>query len=159
MSSAAAPAVAAATYGHRRTSVDLNGFKDVNDTYGHHVGDELLIAVAQRLAASARQSDCVARLGGDEFAVILADVASAADACAIVDRIGRALDQPVRLAERTLHVGASIGVAHSGDGRDIGTLLRLADGAMYRAKYRAKRHGRDRRVAALASVTQRTGEQ
>lgn len=123
--------------------IDLDGFKDVNDTYGHHVGDELLIVVAQRLTASARQSDCVARLGGDEFAMILAHIDSSADSSALVDRIGHALNQPVRLTERTLHVTASIGIAHSDDGSDIGTLLRFADGAMYQAK----RHGRERLIA------------
>ena len=124
--------------------IDLDGFKDVNDTHGHHIGDELLVAVARRLTAAARQSDCVARLGGDEFAMILADVESSADTAALVDRIGRALNQPVRLTERTVHVSASIGITHSDDGPDIGTLLRLAD----RAMYEAKRNGRERLEAA-----------
>jgi diguanylate cyclase len=120
--------------------IDLDDFKDVNDSHGHQAGDELLVAVAQRLAASARQSDCVARIGGDEFAMILADVGSRADTRALAERVRGVLDEPVRLAGRTVRVGASIGVAHSDDGPDVGTLLRLADLAMYQAK----RDGKDR---------------
>ncbi|WP_236718232.1 GGDEF domain-containing protein [Actinoplanes sp. TFC3] len=113
--------------------LDLDGFKQVNDTLGHGTGDRLLVAVARRLAESVREGDVVARLGGDEFVVIMAD-ATADTADAVVRRMIDVLTEPVQVGEHTLPLGASIGIAAAGNGIDAGELLRLADIAMYAAK-------------------------
>jgi len=125
---------------HRKmTSVlflDLNGFKAVNDLYGHHAGDKLLGQVAIRLMNVVRASDMVARLGGDEFVVLTEDVASHADVCQIVAKIDAAIKE-VFILEDTLEVqiSTSIGVAlYPEDGNDIDELLGKADAAMYEAK-------------------------
>ena len=114
--------------------VDLNDFKDVNDTLGHHAGDGLLKVIANRLQRSVRPTDLVARLGGDEFSVLLAD-ASAADAVATAHQIMGAMAKRARIAGRTLLPSASIGIAASRD-KPFETLLRDADEAMYEAKRR-----------------------
>lgn len=112
--------------------LDLDGFKVVNDSQGHEVGDRLLQEVAARLAGSVRAADTVARLGGDEFAVICEEAdAQAADA--VADRIHGALREPIQVEEFTFQVSASIGVALSPP-LDPNELLRRADVAMYRAK-------------------------
>ena len=114
--------------------LDLDGFKDINDTFGHPHGDALLCQVAERLRGALRASDLVARLGGDEFAVVLAgdDGAAAARAAAC---IRAALDAPFVVEGRTLHIGGSIGIAlHPDHGADGTTLLRHADVALYAAK-------------------------
>jgi diguanylate cyclase (GGDEF)-like protein len=114
--------------------IDLNRFKEVNDTLGHYVGDVLLQRVGDRLRDALRVDDTVARLGGDEFAVLL-PAATAADAIAVADKVLAALDAPFALDEQQLEIGASIGIALSPDhGRDPTTLLRHADVAMYVAK-------------------------
>jgi len=115
--------------------LDLDRFKEVNDTFGHEQGDDLLRAVADRLRGAVRSGDTVARLGGDEFAVLLpgADVAGAARVAA---DIRAALDTPLRVEGQALQVGVSVGIAlgpvHGADGP---TLLRHADVAMYAAKH------------------------
>src|SRR5205823_1592011 len=114
--------------------LDLDGFKEVNDTLGHHTGDLLLQAVGIRLGGTLRASDTVARLGGDEFAVLLPgdDAAGAAAAGA---KIRAALEQPFVVDGHHLAVSASIGIAQYPEhGDDAGTLLRHADVAMYVAK-------------------------
>jgi diguanylate cyclase (GGDEF)-like protein/PAS domain S-box-containing protein len=113
--------------------VDLDHFKDVNDTYGHEVGDTLLMAVADRLRSAVRPADTVGRLGGDEFVVVVEDVPDDDLALALVNRIQHELARPVGIAGRTHHVAASIGVTQ-GVGRDARAMLREADEAMYRAK-------------------------
>jgi diguanylate cyclase (GGDEF)-like protein len=119
--------------------LDLDRFKTVNDTLGHHRGDELLAAVAGRLKASVRASDLVARLGGDEFAIIQTNVEQPANATALARRLIDAVAAPYELAGRQAVVGASIGIALApGDGMTGDDLLRNADLAMYRAKT----HGR-----------------
>ena len=115
--------------------LDLDGFKDVNDSLGHHAGDQLLRQVADRLVAVLRASDTVARLGGDEFAVCLPDVSSTAEAGAIAAKLLSVLQQPFELAEMVVSVSASVGVAVSGEhGHEPSLLLQRADIAMYRAK-------------------------
>jgi diguanylate cyclase (GGDEF)-like protein len=114
--------------------VDLNGFKEVNDTLGHHHGDLVLQAVGPRLRASFRSEDLVARLGGDEFAVFMPGADSDA-AQAAVQRLQDALHRPVEVDGISLELDASIGLAWYPDhGSDVDTLLQRADVAMYRAK-------------------------
>jgi diguanylate cyclase (GGDEF)-like protein len=115
--------------------IDLDHFKNVNDTLGHGAGDELLQHAADRLLAAVRPTDTVSRLGGDEFTVILPRLATPHEAGAAADRIVAALSQPFPLAQHEIFVGASIGIAlYPDDGADGDTLLRNADTAMYRAK-------------------------
>ncbi len=114
--------------------VDLNGFKEVNDTLGHHHGDLVLQAVGPRLRASFRSEDLVARLGGDEFAVFMPGADGDA-AQAAVQRLQDALHRPVEVDGISLELDASIGLAWYPDhGSDVDTLLQRADVAMYRAK-------------------------
>lgn len=115
--------------------LDLDRFKYVNDTLGHDVGDQLLIAVAQRIRRSVRMVDCVARLGGDEFTVVLADMTSPNAATTVAQNICRAVAAPFLIDGHDIFVSASIGISvYPHDGIDVGTLLQHADTAMYRAK-------------------------
>ncbi len=115
--------------------IDLDHFKMVNDTLGHHVGDRLLIAVAQRLQSSLRSQDLVARFAGDEFACLLES--DAGDAPLAADRVNRALQRPFELEGTRVHISGSIGIA-CGSGRERPEdLLRFADIAMYRAKQKS----------------------
>lgn len=115
--------------------MDLDRFKEINDTLGHHSGDILLQLVADRLRTALRQSDTVARLGGDEFAVILPDAQSADEALRVATKLLDALDLPMVLEGHQLSVGASVGIAmYPGHGNSPETLLRRADVAMYVAK-------------------------
>jgi diguanylate cyclase (GGDEF)-like protein/PAS domain S-box-containing protein len=115
--------------------LDLDGFKEVNDSLGHAMGDVLLIQVAERLRSCVRPIDTVARLGGDEFAVLIADKSSERDGALIAGRITKALREPFKLEGREIYVGASIGIAATDqDVDDADHLLRNADLAMYRAK-------------------------
>jgi len=117
--------------------MDLDRFKEVNDTFGHHFGDALLKQVAFRLRNQMRGEDVVARLGGDEFAVILPRTADAHSAAITARRILNTLEQPFVIEGQVLEVGASIGIALYPDhGNDARTLLRNADVAMYSAKQR-----------------------
>jgi len=115
--------------------MDLDRFKEVNDTFGHHFGDMLLKQVAFRLRNQLREGDTVARLGGDEFAIVLASVRDTNEVARIARNILNALEQPFVVEEQVLEVGASIGIVmfpvHGDDAR---TLLRRADAAMYNAK-------------------------
>jgi diguanylate cyclase (GGDEF)-like protein len=115
--------------------LDLNGFKQVNDTSGHHVGDALLHAVGRRLVGTLRADDLVARLGGDEFAILLTRDPDLQRAEAIAERLHERLRDPYDIEGRRVEVGASIGVALFPDhADDIASLMRGADAAMYRAK-------------------------
>jgi diguanylate cyclase (GGDEF)-like protein/PAS domain S-box-containing protein len=115
--------------------LDLDNFKQVNDTHGHLVGDHLLTAVARRLESCVRQEDTVARIGGDEFAVLLDTVHDTASVMLVVDRIREALRQPFSAEGRETGATASIGIALSASGYERAEdLLRDADAAMYRAK-------------------------
>ncbi|ETD87863.1 putative bifunctional diguanylate cyclase/phosphodiesterase [Rhodobacter capsulatus] len=115
--------------------MDLDRFKNVNDLFGHGVGDELLTEIARRLRANLPEGDVIARLGGDEFAVILAEVGAAAQIRPIADRLLAAFEPPAHLAGRRVHPGASIGaVICPDDGADPVELLLKADLALNRAK-------------------------
>ncbi|MBV9254671.1 MAG: EAL domain-containing protein [Actinobacteria bacterium] len=115
--------------------LDLDGFKDVNDTIGHHIGDLLLKEVGPRLAATVSESHVVARLGGDEFAVMIPEVFDAKGAVGIANRLVAALTDPFDVQELKLHVDASVGIAlYPQDADDADTLLQRADVAMYVAK-------------------------
>ncbi|MEV4642236.1 diguanylate cyclase [Actinoplanes sp. NPDC049548] len=115
--------------------LDLDGFKRVNDTVGHHAGDALLQAVGMRLQTALRDHDVVARLGGDEFAILLTRNPDGDSAAAIAARIHARLSEPYDIEGREVKVGASIGIAlFPADADDMTTLMRGADAAMYRAK-------------------------
>jgi diguanylate cyclase (GGDEF)-like protein/PAS domain S-box-containing protein len=115
--------------------LDLDGFKFVNDSFGHSFGDMLLRAVAARLGATVRESDTIARLGGDEFVLLLPRLDSARDAVHVAAKVLEALAIPVFQDGRTLHVSASIGISvFPEDGDTCGALLKHSDVAMYRAK-------------------------
>ncbi|MEO7630365.1 MAG: EAL domain-containing protein [Mycobacteriales bacterium] len=115
--------------------IDLDRFKDVNDTLGHHVGDELLQQVGARLAEAIRPGDTVARLGGDEFGILLPEIRDASVAEEIADRIRAALGRPFSLNGLTFDLQGSIGIALCPEhGTDIDVLMQRADVAMYLAK-------------------------
>jgi diguanylate cyclase (GGDEF)-like protein/PAS domain S-box-containing protein len=115
--------------------LDLDGFKDVNDTLGHAAGDRLLQVVSDRLVKRLRDSDTLARLGGDEFLIVLQGDTGAADAAAAADACLHLLAQPVRIRGHEIYLSGSIGISlFPGDGEDPETLLASADLAMYRAK-------------------------
>lgn len=115
--------------------LDLDHFKHINDSLGHHVGDILLKIVADRLRACLRESDTAARLGGDEFVILLGDVKGLADIDTVADKVLRALKLPFPIEQHQLHIGGSIGVSlFPHDGEDTNNLLRAADTAMYEAK-------------------------
>jgi diguanylate cyclase (GGDEF)-like protein len=116
-------------------ALDLDGFKQVNDTAGHHVGDHVLRITASRLTAAVRSGDVVARLGGDEFALLLTDVTGSASVAEVAARLRLSLCEPVVVDGQSVRVGASVGVAlFPGDGEDLEALLRVADRGMYADK-------------------------
>jgi diguanylate cyclase (GGDEF)-like protein/PAS domain S-box-containing protein len=114
--------------------LDLDNFKLVNDSLGHAVGDELLVAIAPRLADAMRGSDTVARLGGDEFAFLVEGTRDDHETVTLAERVLAAFDEPFTLGTRTQRIGASLGVAVGARGDTPDGLLRKADTAMYRAK-------------------------
>ncbi|QAU34219.1 EAL domain-containing protein [Janthinobacterium sp. 17J80-10] len=115
--------------------IDLDRFKDINDTLGHAAGDRLLQEVAERLGKCVREGDTVARLSGDEFVVLLAGLNDVRDAALVADKIVATVSAPCRIGGSELRVSPSIGIAiFPGDGHDIDELLRNADTAMYHAK-------------------------
>ena len=116
--------------------IDLDRFKNINDSLGHHIGDGLLRSVSRRLLKAVRSNDTVSRLGGDEFTVILNGVTNAADVTRTIDeRLMPLLREPHELGGVTLQVSCSVGVAlYPDDGEDIDTLMQNADAAMYQAK-------------------------
>jgi len=120
--------------------LDLDDFKKVNDSLGHAVGDELLVATAARLTTCVRPGDTIARLGGDEFAVLLEDVDGMGDVVVVAERISAAVSAPFQLAGRDVFVGVSIGIASMEMGDSPDDVLRNADLAMYFAKSRRKGH-------------------
>ncbi len=116
--------------------LDLDGFKVVNDTFGHEVGDRVLQVVAKRLATSVRDSDTVARMGGDEFVILLPGVRNESDVDRVIDKIQSKLADPVQLDSEIFSFKASIGVSlYPRDGQMKNDLLRHADRDMYKQKY------------------------
>lgn len=115
--------------------LDLDGFKHVNDSLGHHTGDQLLRMVSQRLRHCLREGDSIGRLGGDEFVICLPVPTDERDAASVADKILQALRVPFRVNKHELHVSASIGISlFPADGKDADTLIQVADIAMYHAK-------------------------
>ena len=120
--------------------LDLDHFKQVNDTLGHHIGDLLLVAVAGRLMPHLREADTVSRQGGDEFVVLLPELAEASDAALVCDKLMRELADPVQFDGHELRISASMGIAlFPDDGNDRETLLQKADVALYRVKDSGRR--------------------
>ena len=116
-------------------AMDLDRFKEVNDSLGHHVGDQVLVQVAQRTRACLRESDTVARMGGDEFSLLLPTVEHLRGAEAVAQKILDVLKQPMEIGDKRLEVGASLGIAmFPQHGEDPAALTREADAAMYHAK-------------------------
>ena len=123
--------------------VDLDNFKTVNDSLGHHVGDALLKEVAVRIKAVLREADMVSRLGGDEFLVILADFAAPEDAAKVADKLLQVISAPIAIEGRQLSANASIGISvFPRDGDNAEDLIRRADAAMYSAKDHGRGHSR-----------------
>ncbi len=119
--------------------IDLDGFKHINDTLGHDVGDLLLVSVAQRLSNTLRDSDIVSRLGGDEFTIILRTVPNVQVAAKIAEKILASIVSPFILKGHNIQVSASVGISiYPTNGQDAETLIRQADAAMYCAKHRGK---------------------
>jgi diguanylate cyclase (GGDEF)-like protein/PAS domain S-box-containing protein len=137
--------------GHRHMAllyIDVDGFKSVNDTFGHHAGDALLQEVARRLKSSVREMDVVCRLGGDEFVVLLPDVASQASAQAVANKIMAAANLPCRWQGHTLAVTLSVGISvYPFHGEELNALIQSAD----RALYQAKNSGKNRSAVASAA--------
>lgn len=115
--------------------IDLNGFKQVNDNFGHDAGDAIIRICAERLNACLRRSDSVARMGGDEFTLLLQNIANNTDVAHIAEKVIRAIEMPADINGHEVVVGCSIGIAiYPQAGRDADTLLKHADMAMYKAK-------------------------
>lgn len=126
--------------------LDLDGLKPLNDTYGHALGDAVLVEVGRRLAAAVRAEDLVARIGGDEFLVALTEVAAPEDAHLVAAKIHRAIAAPFDVEGHRLSVTVSIGIAHAEPGDDVDGVVSAADQALYDAK----RAGRNRTATAGA---------
>jgi diguanylate cyclase (GGDEF)-like protein len=135
--------------------LDLDGFKAINDTYGHAYGDEILKMVSQRLLSNSRKEDTVARLGGDEFIVLLGDVHSLPDAQGPAAKLVEALSEPFFINDLTLQLSTSIGISlYPDDAENVVDLISIADYALYEAKRAGKNrycaNGSAARQAALA---------
>ncbi|GLX77247.1 deoxyguanosine kinase [Thalassotalea insulae] len=121
--------------------IDLDGFKNINDTYGHDVGDELLVEVAKRLKGCVRQSDTIVRFGGDEFVLLLTGLHRREEAGFIADKVLKLVQQPFELSKVEARIGCSIGIAiYPEDGTSESDLLKEADSLMYKVKMSGKNH-------------------
>lgn len=121
--------------------IDLDGFKHVNDNYGHDVGDELLVQLSQRLKDCVRESDTVARFGGDEFVLLLTGLHDKKESAFIAEKVLKVIRRPVTLSAATVAVSCSIGIAaFPDDGTSDTDLLKIADTLMYRVKAHGKNH-------------------
>ncbi len=118
--------------------LDLDGFKAINDTMGHHVGDEFLRVIAKRLQATIKSTDSAARMGGDEFAVLLQNIQSQEDVVRATQRLLMSISKPISIKERTLQTTASIGISIYPEHSTEESLLSTADQAMYLAKNQGK---------------------
>ena len=115
--------------------LDLDRFKEINDSMGHAIGDQVLCKISERLAGCVRASDTVGRIGGDEFVVVLAELENERDATICAEKIAAAVAAPLRIDNKDIDITLSIGIAiYPGDGEDADALIRSADTAMYRAK-------------------------
>jgi len=140
--------------------LDLDNFKFINDSLGHPVGDQLLVAVAGRLQSTLREEDTAARLGGDEFTVLFEDPADRSTVARVVERIQTQFEAPFMLGDIEVFINASIGIAFNDrDSSDPNTLMRDADVAMYRAKLKGKACYEVFDDSMNASVTERLGLQ
>ncbi len=136
--------------------IDLDRFKVINDTLGHHVGDLLLIEVANRLSACVRESDIVARLGGDEFVVTLTSLANDMDAALVAKKIVAALGDTYEIDGKQLHTTPSVGISlFPANGEDVDTLMKNADTAMYHAKEKGRNNFQFFSPAMTAAATER----
>ena len=140
--------------------IDLDGFKQVNDTFGHDAGDQVLAVVAQRLQQHLRHNDVLARMGGDEFALLCPDVSSEMAALEVAARLTAAVREPMNLrgVPQPLTIGMSTGIAYTdGDALDADVLLRAADEAMYQAK-KANKGGYQLLNLAIPAPRQPSGQ-
>ena len=138
--------------------IDLDGFKTINDSFGHATGDALLKAAATRLHQNLRNNDLFGRFSGDEFIVVLRDLAEPEDAGHVARKLIASLAEPLRRGETTLKVGASVGIAMLGDAQtDFDSLLRAADAAMYAAKEAGRNTYQYYSQDALARIQRRSG--
>ncbi|WP_229483676.1 GGDEF domain-containing response regulator [Massilia horti] len=146
-----ATALQHANRGHAKAAVmylDLDGFKAINDTYGHACGDEILKMVSERLLTNARKEDTVARLGGDEFMVVLGDIHCLADAQGPAAKLVEALAEPFYINDLTLRLSTSIGISlYPDDAETVDALINIADYALYEAK----RSGKNRYCATTST--------
>jgi diguanylate cyclase (GGDEF)-like protein len=135
-------AISLAKRHHRRIFllfIDLDRFKPINDTYGHGVGDKVLMQVADRLTSMLRTSDSVCRLGGDEFVILLESTGDLAGARLVARKTIKVLNEPIVVDNHTCHIGASVGISiFPDDAPDAETMLRHGDIAMYRAKEKGR---------------------
>lgn len=119
--------------------MDLDGFKDINDQYGHDIGDEVLVNVTKRLKASLRKEDLIARLGGDEFTICYSNIKHISDVKVLCKILNDKMAKPIYIRGKPCHVGLSIGVSIYPDhGNNCQTLLKIADAAMYQVKNKNK---------------------
>jgi len=133
--------------------LDLDDFKRINDSFGHSVGDQFLLSIAQRIHNAVRQGDIVARLGGDEFGILLQNTQSVSDIAKVADKLLEQVRQPIHSNNREFTLSASVGITLlPQDGNDVTTLLRNADLAMYASKRHGKGHYQffDARLQAAA---------
>lgn len=121
--------------------MDLDGFKQVNDQYGHDAGDKVLIEISKRINETIREEDLFSRIGGDEFTLILNNLSNQEAALPIADKIIGVVNQPIQCEDLVLNVGISIGISfYPNDGEKTDQLITLADDAMYQAKHAGKNH-------------------
>ncbi|WP_370067010.1 putative bifunctional diguanylate cyclase/phosphodiesterase [Mycobacterium sp. MAA66] len=153
---------AARAAAHRNTTlallyIDLDLFKRINDTLGHAVGDQVLIAAAERMKATVRPIDTIARIGGDEFVVLSESLSEPEQASALANRLHQAITEPIFVDQQPVSVGCSIGIAFPADHEDPESVLQEADLAMYRAKElgrnRTEIYNHEMRIRALSRMT------
>jgi diguanylate cyclase (GGDEF)-like protein len=119
--------------------MDLDGFKAVNDTYGHQMGDKLLVEVVRIVQSSIRKIDLFSRFGGDEFALVLSDIGGSDEALRVARKIIENINKDIIIDNKIIKVGASIGIALYPDhSTNVNVLMKLADDAMYQAKSAGK---------------------
>jgi diguanylate cyclase (GGDEF)-like protein len=135
--------------------LDVDHFKQINDSLGHAIGDQLLKSIAHRLVSCVRSSDTVSRQGGDEFVVLLSEVAHAEDVGRTADKTLAAVSRPHRIEQQDLHITVSVGIGvYPTDGADAETLLKSADVALFQAKS----NGRSNRQFFKPDMHVRVGE-